>query len=281
MDDIREVQLTGLEILKDIASFCEERGIRYYLYCGTLLGCIRHGGFIPWDDDIDLAMPLEDFDRFRKEFFTANRDRYEEGYFTPAKDRYRHLWLQVVRKGTTYCEKDVLLFDMPHGMYVDVYPLIGIPENNTLKKLQFWLIRFARFMLNGDEKRFLELKSEGWRSRLDFLYILPRGFRVTLAKLAVRLSYHSPQKHRRGSTIDGAIFADKYDITIFDDPVKRTFEDGQFYTPKDYDTILRIMYGEYMQLPPEEKRIPHWRDPVIDMHRDYREYQKDAAAEIK
>ena len=281
MDNIREVQLTGLGILKDIASFCEEKDIKYFLYCGTLLGSVRHNGFIPWDDDIDLAMPLEDFERFRKEFFQAYRDRYEEGYFTPSRDRYRHLWLQVVRKGTTYCEKDVLMFDMPHGMYVDVYPIIGIPENGVLKEIQFWRIRFARFMLNGDEKLFLNQNSEGWRSRFDFVYRLPRGVRVALARLATSLAYYSPYKHKRGSTIDGAIFADKYDLSIFKDPVKRTFEDGQFYTPKDYDTILRIMYGDYMQLPPEEKRIPHWKDPVIDMHRDYREYQKDAAAEIK
>ena len=85
----RDVQLAQFDTLMDIKNFCNKEGLKYWLHCGTLLGCIRHGGFVPWDEDIDIAMPLPDYKKFEKSFFNFKPDKYDIDSLN--NNKYYHL----------------------------------------------------------------------------------------------------------------------------------------------------------------------------------------------
>ena len=120
--DLQQLQEIQFETLKDIASVCDKHGIRYSIYCGTLLGAVRHKGFIPWDDDVDLAMPLSDYYRFLEVFPREMHDKYDGLTYRTEKNG-RCLWYRIYRKNTTYCpvnqlelEIDQIKSDFPYKL---------------------------------------------------------------------------------------------------------------------------------------------------------------------
>lgn len=256
---IEEIQEVSLRILKRITSVCEEHGFRYTLAFGTLIGAIRHKGFIPWDDDVDILMPRPDYEKliiylkkhpieYLKVFNWKHVKNYPLGITRICDMRYRVL------------EKNFIDFD--HGIFVDVYPVDGLANSyNDAKKA------FDRTAKERDEL-FMSAIKKYREIRLVEFFKNPRLVLSKLRRRILGICYY--QRKLEEKVIKYAFEDFKYvgvpnwnwakivfERDWFNDRVKVPFEDGEFYITKHYDKMLREEYGDYMQLPPIEKRVYH------------------------
>ena len=268
---LRQVQLTELICLKDIDRLCREHHIRYSLYCGTLLGCIRHRGFIPWDDDADIMMPLQDYYRFRRlaekelseRYFLS--DHHSDPYATTA-------WLKLNRKGTLYCTKEERKSRVDKGISLDVYPLVGAYEG-VLGKLQTKALLFQKAMVGKELRQSADYAMvTRYEGMLRLLDRLPAALRRGLCILIEKLFWPDPAKHKNCGTVDAADFAGKYRTRDWDETADGEFEGCTFPIPREYDRFLKRMYGNYREMPPAEKRVNHHaEDAVIELSDDVAE----------
>lgn len=247
MDKLKEKLLTMAKVFH---KFCQENNIRYYMLGGTLLGAIRHKGFIPWDDDIDFGVPRKDYDKL-----ISLRGKLPNGYsFNVHTDgkHFKYGFCKMYDENTTYIESAV---DSKYigGVYIDIFPLDNIGDD--LNKA----ITLARKI--RAKKKFIEtIYKKGNRST----------FLKSLVARTVQLLPENPKwfekpynviKKFKGKpslywiNVYGA--AQPLPAKSFDEPKLYDFEDTQFYGAEDYDTYLRLSFGDYMQLPPEEERKGH------------------------
>ena len=124
--DLRRLQLTELQILKDVADFCDANGINYFLYGGTLIGAARHQGFIPWDDDIDIWMDYNSYKKFLKLSKKLPSKYFIQNYRTDKKLCYS--WTKVMLNGTTLIHNGMQSYDIHQGIYIDVFMINGVAE---------------------------------------------------------------------------------------------------------------------------------------------------------
>lgn len=262
MMDLAQLQEVQFETLKDIVSVCAKHGIRYSIYCGTLLGAVRHHGFIPWDDDVDLAMPLSDYYRFIELFPQEMHEKYDGLTYRTEKNG-RCLWYRIYRKNTVYCPEDQLELEIDHRIYTDVYPMIGAFGTPWKYRLQKAAIQLARVMIRADYIRLTKEKYTGFK-RINYLtHVLPRSVRERYCAMVEKYAWIDPFTVNTMGTIDGARFEGKFTRSQWSEMTKGEFNGEWFTMPEEYDSILRIMYGNYMELPPEENRVPHMPENTI------------------
>lgn len=244
---IEERKNVQLEMLKEIDAFCRSNGIRYSLAFGTLLGAIRHKDFIPWDDDVDIMMPLPDLLRFKKEF-TSKVLKYCD---IDTEPHYGNAFSEIVYLPTYRKEG---FFYKKKGIGIDLYPIVSIPKNTKERK------SFFEIANKLNKKRLLYLK---WRQR--FLHYTPipniYGYSKSIRKVRDFLFY----SYKYGQTGMFYIIAgpfslrDKmtYDFNLFEHMIDVEFGGNKFMSTDKYDTFLKMRYGDYMQLPPEDQRHPY------------------------
>ncbi len=245
-EERRSIQMM---MLKEIDAFCRENNIRYSLSFGTLLGAIRHKGYIPWDDDIDIMMPLPDLLRFKNQFKSKNieyRDVWNDKYYEYSFSRLTHK--KSYRKDGAY---------KSYGIFIDLYIMIGVPDNNQEYEDYFNWIKpvFKRSL-------FLGLWRARFARRFCFMKRIP-GYTYTKRKLAEMFFNHSVNYNtaRNYFIVSGAIKEAKerytYDRDLFASMIDVEFEGGNYKAIADFDYYLELCYGNYMQLPPEEQRVPY------------------------
>lgn len=278
---IREIQLVELEILKAVADLCDRHSLRYTLYCGTLLGAIRHKGFIPWDNDVDIAMPLSDYRRFL-EVADELPDRFvmQSPENTP---NHQQPWAKVYANGTTNMPAIAASIDAHWGAAIDVYPFIGEAPTRLGKHMQTYLIKAASLLecadfLGCQVKYGLE-KNPKKRIAKKILSKIPTPLRRGTANVLLKAAAKDPDKASRVGTIDAAWFSAKYDRSDWDwdNMILVEFEGQPFCAPAAYNKLLYLMYGNYMKLPPESERVARFEGEleIRDAHHDYREYQRE------
>ena len=271
MMDVREVQLVELDMLKAVAELCEKHGLQYTIYCGTLLGAVRHKGFIPWDDDIDVAMPLKDYRKFVK---LANElpERFFLQTLNNKKD-YFNLWVQVCANGTTFMDRRLATLNTHMGISLDIYPFIGAFRNPRLVRLQQLMLETARYLRSAKVHRFIPGK---YPKAERFVRIIPYFLRRLGSDILLKIAMRDPDKSERIGTIDAAPFESKYPKEWWKEMIRLPFEDTEFPAPAAYDKVLTRMYWNYMQLPPEAERKAHINEmTIVDTKRDFREYQRE------
>lgn len=253
MVGLQSVQLEIAEVIKRI---CEKNGIRYFLAYGTLIGAVRHDGFIPWDDDIDIMMPYPDLLKFEK----ACKTDLPDGYFyqSPQTDpEYRLSIMRVCKDNTLLLEKGTADKNIHHGIFVDIYPIYGAAPKNKRKKQIFQAMKRALYLL--DEP----VKNHGAVMRLGSTFLLKtktkKGKARAQQKLFQNISQYDYDQSENVVCLDSSVvkMRTEYKREWFGDGVMHKFGDTQFMIPDNPDEILKKVYGDYMQLPPEDERKPH------------------------
>ncbi len=269
---VRSVQEKILEIMKYIDKLCRENDILYYIMGGTALGAVRHGGFIPWDDDLDIFMTPDNYKKFKSAFEGENSDLFvlQEWKTTPKYLEYA----KVRMNRTTFIEENFKDFkDMHHGIYVDIMILHKVPENKLIQKLVYYESKFVT--LYALSQRNWKPKSRGQKLVLNTLKILPckllakicykRIYKYDSLKNGFKYCYWiTPAKFRQG------LFSEEF----FENPCDIQFEDTVLYGSKKIKEYLSYRYGDYMKLPSKEAQKAAVHAYIYDTEKDYIEYME-------
>lgn len=256
--ELKKAQMIMLMILKKFVSMCEENGIAYFLHGGTLLGAVRHDGFIPWDDDIDVGMLREDYDKFRELLEKENSDFVLQNYDTD--EGFGFPFSKLVLKETKWIENFAKNTDRKfQGIYLDIFPFDKVPNNERLQKKIYKRIKILRAIIhskqNYDSQFSNKLKCIIFKSlRIFTKPINVKYFQEKQIKLS--LKYRKLTEDYSITYFGGDFFENINPEIYFTDLVKHKFEDTEFYISKEYDKILTKMYGDYMT-PPEDKSYKH------------------------
>ncbi len=249
---LRKLQLVQFEILLEVKRICDKYELQYFLIGGTLLGAVRHKGFVPWDDDVDIAMPRSDYDKF-VHYCSIELSKKYFLHCHETDDNYWNTFSKVRKNGTYLNEKSISKLATHKGIYVDIFPLDNASNPNSKQSLlQTKIIDIISAIIY--QKRGLEFDHEQ-SSKLKVLFLCIKPFQIkTLAKLQRKIMtwYNSCQ------TDYWAGFGSHYGIIARDKylPSKEIeYEGTLFKVPFDYDYVLTSLFGDYMVLPPIEKRV--------------------------
>lgn len=256
---LKKIQETELEILNVVHEFCKENKIQYSLTYGTLIGAVRHQGFIPWDDDIDLMMMRDQYDKFIRLW----RNNPPKGYFLQndiTDPSYGNNFLKIRKKGTAFIQSEKEKNVKYHtGIFIDIFPVDRVAPEGIARKTQYFacLINMLLTRNHPSEKKGLNLLVE------RIILGLPYKCKAYLKEKTY--NYKIKWNKRRNLPLfwNGTVYgAHTYFIPdLFDNMTNVSFEGKEFLAYKKYDRFLKDYFGNYMELPPEDKRVTH--HPII------------------
>lgn len=263
-EKLRAVQL---DILRRFISVCDVLSLRWTLAYGSCLGAVRHGGYIPWDDDIDVAMPREDYEKFLENAQTLLGD----GYFlqTAKTDPdYPQCFAKIRYTNSTFIETSVKDFKINHGIYIDIFPV------TEYKETRLFDLKVRYYDLCASRAYYVPNRKKGVKNAVKNLLCLPIGdYRKARDKKEKLIKKAETESTGVVSTLCGIWrMGENVPKYIFESFVKMPFEGIEANVPEKWDEYLTLIYGDYMKLPPEENRIPHHYCEIIDPERSYKEY---------
>lgn len=275
--DIRQLQLRLLDILQVIHEMCEKHGLRYYLLDGSLLGAVRHGGFIPWDDDMDIGMPREDYEALIAHSKEWLPEPYEFVCFEN-DDKYPLHFGKIQDASTTLIERLHLYY--LGGIYVDVFPIDGAPDcklTQRLYQMKYNYLRKALYFLFRDPYRHGHGPSSWIPLMARKLYTLP-GLQKKIKRHMVKYDFNS---HRLAAVNHNDGLKSMVDRkTVLGNPTPVLFEGKTVWGMKDNDAYLTQLFGDYMTPPPPDKIHQHNFD-FIDLNLPYREFDESKISHDK
>ena len=254
---LHKVRSVQLEIAREIRRVCQENDISYFLAHGTFLGAVRHKGFIPWDDDMDMGMLRRDYEKFCRIAPEKLKPEYclQTWYTEPD---YALPFAKVMKRGTVYQENKKTRRLRNNGIYVDIFPYDYAPEDpDRQKKLTAEMLTIYRTkLMKSGYKPWMENDRILWKKRIGYLYYQLRSLCATQQSLAQ--AYDTLAVAVADSSIicerNGRTKPDCYDRSFVEELADYTFEGEIFRGPKNYHEYLSTLYGDYMVLPPEGER---------------------------
>ena len=284
-----KIQHIELEILSEFKRICEKYSLQYFAIGGTCIGAIRHQGFIPWDDDIDIAMPLKDY----KKFVEIAKSELREPYliYTPEEHRlYQFNFVKIHDANTFYIRKNYAPYpDRYTGVFFDVMPIYGMGKTKIEQSINsvmcdLWLYRNKAIRLPYDFYPSTAVWNYIWHTTR--LFAGKKQFNYYIEKMEAKLGkypFPNSDKVMFGWRKRPSIFRKKYkykNVFYYEDfaeSIEVPFENTTIRVPKGYDRYLRMDFGDYMQLPPENQRSSsHQRNCVLDLENSYKLYQSGA-----
>lgn len=267
--DVRKVQLNILIKLDEI---CQKNGLRYYLAFGTCLGALRHKGFIPWDDDIDVLMPYEDAKKLIK-----LQNEFGDKFFVQSKETdsdYRSIAMRVRDEETTCIEGDEVDLKIHKGIYIDIYPFYECSTNNLVRTIDILRSHLLKVLVNN-------------RPPLNHGKILKIISKMVLFFYSDKKRYRKIEKiENRLASVKGDEILDYYgqDITLitaisypkhwFAEPKRLEFEGRYFNGATEPEKYMKKRYDDYMKLPSVEEQVVHHTYIAVDPYKSYKEYER-------
>lgn len=262
---LKNIQKAELYLLVEFDKVCREQGLTYFLDSGTALGAIRHGGFIPWDDDIDVSMPRKDYDRFMEigqsylpdNVFLQNR-RTEKNYIRYAA--------KLRLKGTVFPETDGVPYEH-NGIFIDIFPFDNIAGNRFWARFNVKTVVEMLHVIRTYRGHDLGVSPSRVRRGISMIIKrMPEWFINSLEKFCLKIAQRNKDKETRFMTCYFWRMSQTKQY-LFETskmlPVKDVLFEGQkVKIMNNPDHYLTLMYGNYMQLPPEEKRVVHRKGDV-------------------
>ena len=262
---LKKIQKAELYLLVEFDKVCREQGLTYFLDSGTALGAIRHGGFIPWDDDIDVSMPRKDYDRFMEigqsylpdNVFLQNR-RTEKNYIRYAA--------KLRLKGTVFPETDGVPYEH-NGIFIDIFPFDNIAGNRFWARFNVKTVVEMLHVIRTYRGQDLGVSPSRVRRGISMIIKrMPKWFINSLERFCLKIAQRNKDKETRFMTCYFWRMSQTKQY-LFDTskmlPVKDVLFEGQeVKIMNNPDHYLTLMYGNYMQLPPEEKRVVHRKGDV-------------------
>lgn len=266
MNSLRKLQLEELEILKKLIEICKKNKIQYFILGGTFLGAIRHKGFIPWDDDIDIGMPRNDYEKFIELF-----SKYEKEDFKLEKLKYRY-FIKIVNKNITVKSNTGINSEII-GAWIDIFPLDGMPSNIFKKRIHMFGILFWRAMFQfSNFSRAVNVKQNKRPIYEKILISIGRIFKLEnilnnfeiekkLDKCLKKYNYENSEFV--GNFMGAYKFKEMFHKKIYDEINEYEFEGIKLIAPKNYNFVLKQLYGNYMKLPSIEERNKHQIEIIV------------------
>ncbi len=258
LDSLQKIELENLRVFIEV---CRKLNLEYFVYGGTLLGVEKYQGMIPWDDDIDVAMPRESYKKFLKYAADILPDEYliQSPYNCP-KSPYPYIKLR--RKGTKFIEYVNRNLDVKTGIYIDIYPVDRIPDDENLRRQQFKNVRKWILIYVIRQSRLYDKKEAGIKGLVRTLgkRILTYLLKIFPAQFcSKKIDYYMTLYNDTETQRYAALNSPNYDnIYLHLYPLQKGMFNGiEVNIPGDHKTHLKMRYGDYSSLPPEEKRCGH------------------------
>ena len=245
---LRKLHEFNIQALDEVVRICDKYNITYYLLGGTLLGAVRHKGFIPWDDDLDIGMPRQDLIKFESVLKSELGDRFFYQSMDSEKE-YDHYFSKIRINNTLLIEANDAVNSKHQGIFIDIFPLDkGKKHIEIIQKIRWKFVKAIKYQVRM--KR-INGKVSGIHKLLN---IFPLSFYESMM---------NAWKKRKGDCYVNygsqyGLIKQTIPVEKYDPPIKLMFEGKLYNVPNDYDYVLRCIYGpNYMQLPPIEKRVTH------------------------
>ena len=261
LDELKVIQM---DVMSAVHRFCEEHNLKYSLACGSMLGAARHKGYIPWDDDIDIYVPRDDYERMADIFPELWEGKYS--FITLKRDKR---WFTPYGKGcdvrTGLKEKNGHNYTL--GVNIDVFPVDDVPDNETdwlrYNRTRRRIVFLHNMSVCIDQFPIFNFKPGKSRLRVLCATIFILFMRCTSARFWARvLQWYAKKNNGKGYThmfecVMGMFQKHPFDKSLFDHRVLMPFEDRMFMCFEDYDNYLSNGFGNWRELPPVEKRVSH------------------------
>ena len=254
LEEIKSVSLVGLVYLRDLL---EKHHLRYYLAWGTLLGAVRHHGFIPWDDDIDIWMPRKDYEILLSKIEEFENDEWEIIHYSNNR-KYLLAWAKLVNK-KTICKPSVAATGVCLGLSLDIFPLDNI--DLPLKQAQDEVVALTAegfLRLESFHPSIIDVKTSFFKRAEHYLYfylkcMLDKPYHHIMEKYDGILRNIDERAQSRVDYVSNGRIV--FNREWFGEGTRVFFENEMFVAPRNYDIVLKNCYGDYMTMPPKEKRI--------------------------
>ncbi len=263
-EELQKTQALQLKIAKEFKRICDKHNIQYSMSGGTLLGAIRHSGFIPWDDDFDVEMLRDEYERF----IQIAPQELNDSFFLETWNTDPHFafpYAKIMLKGTTYAEQNTIKANVNKNIFIDVFVSDHVSDIARKRNLQCRLCDYLEGILY-EKNGYLSSCNENKLKKILFQIagIVP-------LKLLQKIYYHFMLGYNRQLTTYTTIFGSCYGSTVeikprsfYDELMEYPFADTQFKGFKRYDEYLHSLYGDYMQFPPEDERYDRHKVLKID-----------------
>lgn len=252
-----EQKVLQMDVLSAIDRFCQENGIRYSLGCGSMLGCARHQGYIPWDDDIDIYMLRDDYNKLVKTFPELYESRYR--FVTMERNpKWNRAYGKAFNADTIIKEVSTETFEL--GVNIDVFPIDNVPDDESKwlsynKKRKFLQRIYEMKVTSFRRGRFLGKNLFLAVCKMLLFPFSSRFLAKRIQRMAVR--YNSQQTECVFECCQGLFQKRPFHRTLFDNLTYQVFEDRKFMAFTDYDGYLSNGFGDWRKLPPKEKQVSH------------------------
>lgn len=282
-NELRDFQLKSLEMLLYFKKICDENNLLFYFCGGCCIGSLRNKGFIPWDDDVDVFMPREDYERLN-EVWEKCADTKRYSCLRTNKDMFvGNIFTTIVDNNTTFIRPNQVNLDIPKGLVIDVFPLDGCPSSRFARKMQkFWALIFSLYLA--------QLVPENHGKAVTLIGKLMLG--IVPSKSIRYKIWKFAEKHMSKYKIEDCKFItelcagpgymkNEYPKEAFESAVYKEFEGYMMPIPVGYHEYLTMAFGDYMTPPPEDKQVAHHDVIFYDLDNSYKKYKGKTVDELK